>query len=101
MIAYQRKTGKIGSSGYVNKNVRLVFIDYKTRQPVSANKDGEIWCQAPNIMVVNDLSKSLESKYDLQRTNEGLLHLSLIDFIIIISKIAYKIQQLCKSIIKR
>ncbi|GAB1866891.1 Luciferin 4-monooxygenase [Camponotus japonicus] len=71
VIAYQRKTGKIGSSGYVNKNVRLVFIDYETRQPVSAKKDGEIWCQAPNIIVVNDLSKSLESKYDLQRSNEG------------------------------
>ncbi|EFN66473.1 Luciferin 4-monooxygenase [Camponotus floridanus] len=71
VIAYQRKTSKIGSSGYVNKNIRLMFIDYETRQPVSANTCGEIWCQAPNIIVANPQSKLLQSKYDLQRSNEG------------------------------
>ncbi|XP_029662629.1 luciferin 4-monooxygenase-like [Formica exsecta] len=71
VIAYQRHTGKIGSSGYVSNNVRLMFVDLKTRQPVGPNTCGEIWCQTPITLTVPDLIKTLESKYDVKRTNEG------------------------------
>lgn len=69
-----------------------MFVDLKTRQPVGPNTCGEIWCQTPITLTVPDLIKTLESKYDEKRTNEGPLQLFLIDFIIIISKIDYKIQ---------
>lgn len=68
-----------------------MFIGLKTRLPVSANRYGEIWCQTLNTLTATDMSKSLQSKYDQRRVNEGPLHLSLIDLIIIF-KIIYKIQ---------
>lgn len=101
MIAYQRNTGKIGSSGYVSKNVQLMFVDLKTRKPVGPNTCGEIWCQTPSSIVLSDRIKMIESEYDTKRTNEGPLQLSLNDLIIIISKMAYKNQKLCKQLLKK
>lgn len=69
-----------------------MFIDLETRLPVGANTHGEIWCQASNILVATESSKSLQSNFDKRRVKEGPLHFSLIDLIIIISKIVYKIQ---------
>lgn len=69
-----------------------MFINSKTRQPVGPNIHGEIWCQSPIKLGGSDKIKKLESKYDAKRSSEGSLRLFLIDFIIIISKIVYKIQ---------
>ncbi|XP_072765560.1 luciferin 4-monooxygenase-like isoform X3 [Anoplolepis gracilipes] len=70
VITYQRNSNKIGSSGCASKNVKLMFIDFKTRLPVGPNTHGEIWCRTP-IVAVFDAIKALESKEDTKRTIEG------------------------------
>ncbi|KAL6439560.1 hypothetical protein ACFW04_003985 [Cataglyphis niger] len=71
VIAYQRYTGKIGSSGYVSNNVQLMFINSRTRQSVGPNIHGEIWCQSPIKLGGSDKIKKLESTYDAKRSSEG------------------------------
>ncbi|XP_050465129.1 luciferin 4-monooxygenase-like isoform X2 [Cataglyphis hispanica] len=71
VIAYQRHTGKIGSSGHVSNNIQLMFINSKTRQPVGPYTHGEIWCQSPIKLGGFDRVKKLQSKYDAKRSCEG------------------------------
>lgn len=50
LIAYQWNTGKIGSSGYVARNVRLLIVDCATKEPLGPNTIGVIWCQSRSMM---------------------------------------------------
>ena len=72
VIAYQRNSKKIGSSGYVSKNVKVMFVDLKTRKQVGSNIHAEIWCQTPcSVTSITDDIKMIESADDVKRVNEG------------------------------
>lgn len=53
IISYQRKTGKVGSSGYMGKNIRLMITSlYPSAKetPLGPNMRGQIWCCSPYMM---------------------------------------------------
>lgn len=53
VIAYQQKSGKIGSSGHVGRNIRLMVTSlYPSVEkiPLGPNVRGLIWCRSPYMM---------------------------------------------------
>lgn len=53
IIAYQRRSEEIGSSGYVSKNVQLKIVSLNSdkEKSLGANKPGEICCKSPFMMI--------------------------------------------------
>lgn len=51
ITAIQRKNDKIGSVGYVIKNVQMKIIDIDTRKTLGPNRIGEFLWKSPYIMI--------------------------------------------------
>lgn len=57
IIAYQRQSGKPGSSGYVSQNVclKIISLDPLDREKsLGLNMQGEICCTSPYMMIHKD-----------------------------------------------
>lgn len=57
IIAYQRHSGKIGSSGYVSANVQLKIVSLNPLDQgklLGPNISGEVYCTSPYMMIAHE-----------------------------------------------